>query len=165
MDRVDLELLAALEAHGRQSFATLGDASGLSKTSSWARVQAMERAGVITGYRAVLEPSALGLPLSAYVSVIIDPTRRDAFERAVTDNPAIVECSTVAGEADYLLKIVCTDVGALDEMLRSGISLLPGLQRSSTTICLKTLKSGGSLVAAARELKGVAGGGRGMGGQ
>lgn len=152
MDRVDLGLLATLEEDGRASYSTLGDRSGLSKTSCWSRVQAMEESGAIRGYKADLNPVHLGLTLTAYVTVMIDFTKRDAFEAAVLGNPAIVECSTTAGEGDYLLRIVCGDVGLLDEMLRYGISLLPGLQRSTTTICLKSIKRSASLVEAARAL-------------
>jgi Lrp/AsnC family transcriptional regulator, leucine-responsive regulatory protein len=148
MNRVDLGLLAALEKDGRASFAALGESAGLSKTACWSRVQALEDRGVIRGYSAQLDAAALGLALTAYVSVMIDFAQRDAFESAVLENPTVVECATIAGEGDYLLKIVCADVGQLDELLRYGISLLPGVQRSSTTISLKTIKRAGSLVEA-----------------
>lgn len=149
MDRIDIGLLAALEQDGRQSFAALADNAGLSKTSCWSRVQALEEAGAIRRYRAMIDPLALGLKLTAYVHVMIDFSKRDAFEAAVLRNPAIVECSTTAGDADYVLKIMCRDVDRLDELLRHNISLLPGLQRSSTTICLKPIKQDGSLLEAA----------------
>jgi Lrp/AsnC family transcriptional regulator, leucine-responsive regulatory protein len=148
MNRIDLGLLATLERNGRVSFATLGEVAGLSKTACWTRVQALEDRGIIRGYSAQLDAASLGLALTAYVSVMIDFAQRDAFESAVRDNPVIVECATIAGEGDYLLKIVCADVGRLDELLRYNISLLPGVQRSSTTISLKTIKRSGSLVEA-----------------
>lgn len=142
-----MSLLAALEADGRQSFAALAERSGLSKTSCWSRVQGLEEAGIIRGYTASLDAATLGLRLTAYVHVMIDFAQRDAFEAAVLDSPSIVECSTMAGDADYLLKILCSDVERLDDLLRYSLSLLPGLQRSTTIICLKTIKQEGSLVA------------------
>ena len=149
IDRVDMGLLAALEADARLSFAALAERSGLSKTSCWSRVQGLEEAGIIRRYAAMLDAAALGLRLTAYVHVMIDSGQRDAFEAAVLENPAIVECSTMAGDADYLLKILCSDVERLDDLLRYSLSLLPGLQRSTTNICLKTIKCHGSLVEAA----------------
>lgn len=150
MDRIDLQLLAELERDGRQSFATLADAARLSKTSCWTRVQALERDGAIRAYGIDVDPVRLGLPLTAYVQVMIDPGERPAFEKAVANLPVVLDCVTVAGDADYLLRVVAPDVLRLDGLLRDRISLLPGVQRSSTTICLKTIKGGGSLVEAAK---------------
>lgn len=150
MDKTDLSILAELERDGRQPFAGLVERVGLSKTPCWTRVQAMERDGAIRGYHADVDPAALGLGVAAYVQVMIDFPQREAFEKAVLDHPAIIECATVAGEADYILKVVCGDVGDLDDLLRRSLSLLPGLQRSTTMISLKSIKTRGSMVAAAQ---------------
>jgi len=140
MDQKDVAIIAALERDGRQSFASLADSVGLSKTPCWTRVQGLESAGVILGYVADVDARALGLGVFAFVQVMIDFSRRAAFEEAVLQNPAILECYTTAGEADYMLKLVCRDVDDLDDLLRFSISLLPGLQRSTTMICLKSVK-------------------------
>jgi Lrp/AsnC family leucine-responsive transcriptional regulator len=152
MDRVDLGLLAALEKNGRQSFATLADLSGMSKTSVWSRVQTLEETGVIRNYRAAIDPAALGLRLTAYVNIMIDFSKRDAFEKSVIANPAIVECFTTAGEADYIIRIICRDVSQLDGLLRYNISLLPGVQRSTTMMCLKSIKQDASIVDACEKM-------------
>ncbi|WP_397421353.1 Lrp/AsnC family transcriptional regulator [Phenylobacterium sp.] len=146
MDRVDLGLLAALEKNGRQSFATLAELSGMSKTSVWSRVQTLEETGVIRNYRAVIDPALIGLKLTAYVSIMIDFSKRDSFEKSVMSNPAVVECFTTAGEADYIMRIICRDVSQLDNILRYNISLMPGVQRSTTLMCLKSIKQDASLV-------------------
>lgn len=140
MDNIDLDLLIALEQDGRQSFAKLADTVGLSKTPCWQRVQNLEKAGMILGYRAVIDPVMLDLKVAAYVQVAIAAGARDDFERAVVAHPAIIECTTMAGEADYMLKVICKDVEVLDELLRYHLSFLPGVQRSTTLICLKTIK-------------------------
>ena len=150
MDQLDLAILAALEKDGRQSFASLAEATGLSKTPCWTRVQALEEAGVIRGYAADVDPRALGLGVLALVEVMIDFSRRAEFEQAVLDDPSIMECYTTAGEADYVLKLVCRDVDDLDDLLRFGISLMPGLQRSTTMICLKSVKHRSPISAAAK---------------
>jgi len=140
LNPVDFGLLESLERNGRQSFATLAAEHGLSKTSCWSRVQAMEEAGVIRGYRAEIDPAALGLSVVAHIQVAIDASQRDAFEAAVMDDPAILECHSIAGEADYLFKIACRDVEALDGLLRDQLTLLPGVTRTHTTISLKVIK-------------------------
>ena len=149
MDVIDSRILAALEADGRASFAELADSVGLSKTPCWNRVQSLEEAHVITGYRAIISPAALGLGVHAYVQVMINSEMRVAFEEAVISNPSILECHTTAGDADYVLKIICRDVHDLDHLLRFELTTLPGVQRSSTTVCLKTVKQLGSVTAAA----------------
>ena len=151
MDEVDLTIVDALEQDGRQSFAQLAERSGLSKTPCWNRVQALETSGVLRGYVADVDPRLLGLGVLAFVEVMIDFGRQAEFEAAVFKNAAILECYTTAGEGDYLLKVVCRDVEDLDDLLRFNISLMPGLQRSTTIICLKLVKHGGGVAAALRQ--------------
>jgi Lrp/AsnC family leucine-responsive transcriptional regulator len=150
MDVLDLAILASLERDGRQSFAALAENVGLSKTPCWTRVQELEKSAAIRGYRADIDPRALGLGVHAFVQVMIDFSRRAEFETAVLENAAILECYTTAGEADYVLKIICRDVDDLDDLLRFNLSLLPGLQRSTTIICLKAVKHGGGVTGAAK---------------
>lgn len=150
MDSLDFAILASLERDGRQSFASLADDVGLSKTPCWVRVQILEKSGTIGGYGAQIDPRAIGLGVFAFVEVMIDFARRAEFEAAVLDNVAILECYTTAGKADYMLKIVCRDVDDLDDLLRFNISLLPGLQRSSTMVCLKAVKQRSALTAATK---------------
>lgn len=142
---VDARLLAALEGDGRLSYATLGERVGLSKTPTWARVRALEQGGVITGYRAEVEPAALGLDLHAFVEVRIRSTLHADFERAVLDHPAVLECYTTAGQADYLLHVLVASIGALDALLRDDVSRMPGVERLSTTVGMKTIKRRGRI--------------------
>jgi Lrp/AsnC family leucine-responsive transcriptional regulator len=149
MDKTDRMILEALEEDGRQSFAAIAERVSLSKTPCWARVQTLEETGAIKGYRAVIDPYALGLRLTVFVEVTIEFGMRVAFERAVGEHPAIIECYTTAGEADYLLQIMTSDVERLDRLLREEVCRLPGVQRSSTTICLKRIKDNGPVTRAA----------------
>lgn len=150
MDKFDLDILASLERDGRQSFVDLAEEVGLSKTPCWMRVQALEKNGTIRGYHADVAPEQLELKLTAYIQVMIDFDRRAEFEAAALANPAVIECMSMAGEADYLLKVVCAGVDRLDDLLRYSLSLLPGLQRSTTMICLRTIKARSPLTEAAR---------------
>lgn len=140
MDGFDHAILGLLETDARQSYVALAEQVGLSKTPCWARVQSLEKAGVIRGYRAMLDPTALGLGLVAFIQVSIDFGSHAAFEAAVVAHPAVIECYTTAGDGDYLLKVGTSDVERLDALLRMDLCRLPGVQRFSTKICLKTIK-------------------------
>ena len=145
MDRIDHKIVALLERDGRISFADLAEQVGLSKTPCWNRVQRLREAGVITGFTAQLDPASLGLGVQCYISVTIGFDAHADFEAAVCEHRAITECHTTAGSSDYLLRVYAASVEHLDELLRHEISKLPGVQSSETTICLKTIKAGGSL--------------------
>jgi len=147
MDRTDRRIVAELEQDARLSFADLAERVGLSISPCWTRVQALERAGVIRGYHARLDPAALGLAVQCFIQVMIRFGNHEAFEEAVLAHPAVLECHTTAGEGDYVLRVYARSVEHLDQLLRKEITKLPGVERSSTTICLKTTKSNGPLSA------------------
>lgn len=143
MDRFDLAILAHLERDGRLGYAELGERIGLSKTPCWKRVQSLEQSGVIRGYRADIDPRALGFELNAFVQVVTEFDKHTEFEAAVLRHPAILACYTTAGEGDYLLHVMAVGVAGLDALLRQDLSRLPGVQRFSTTVCLTTIKEHG----------------------
>jgi Lrp/AsnC family leucine-responsive transcriptional regulator len=145
MDRIDWKILGALEADGRLSFAELGDRVGLSKSPCWSRVKQLEQAGMISGYAAQLNPQALGFAVRCLVEVRIAFDAHLRFEEAVLAHPAIIECHTTAGDADYILEVYARSIEHLDTLLRHELSKLPGVQRCSSTICLKTIKRGSSI--------------------
>jgi Lrp/AsnC family leucine-responsive transcriptional regulator len=148
MDAIDQRLLTMLETSGRASFAQIAETVGLSKTPCWNRVQALEDSGVITGYRAELDRARVGLPLQAFIDVAIDLGRHQAFEEAIAQVPAVLECHTTAGPFDYVLRVALRDVEALDQLLRTELSHLPGVKTFSTRICLKTVFQARPLMAA-----------------
>ncbi|ABQ67049.1 transcriptional regulator, AsnC family [Rhizorhabdus wittichii RW1] len=152
MDKIDRKILAELERDAKQPLVALSETIGLSKTPCWARVQELERSGAILGYHAELSPPALGLVVTAYIEVVIESSRRAEFEEAAIRSPVVIECLTMAGAADYMIKIHCRDVAQLDSILRYDLTLLPGVQHTKTTICLKSIKTGGSLAEAAAAL-------------
>ena len=149
-DRADDAILRILEKDGRLSFNSLAEQIGLSKTPTWARVQNLEKRKVITGYRAEIDPAAVGLQLHAFVQVTINGTRHTEFEAAVLRHPSIIECYTTAGQGDYLLHVLVPSVAALDEILRTDVARMPGVQRQTTTIGMKTIKRGASIVECAK---------------
>lgn len=150
MDKLDWKIVEELEQDGRRSFAELGEIVGLSKSPCWSRVRNLEKLGIIQGYTARLDPFALGLEVQSFVEVRIDLDTHAEFESAVMAHPAVVECHTTAGNADYMLKVFARSVDHLDELLRHDLSKLPGVHRLATVVCLKTIKQPGRLADWAR---------------
>lgn len=139
-DATDDLILTSLEGDGRLSYAELAGQIGLSKTAAWGRVRRLESRRVLTGYRAEIEPGAVGLDIHAFVQVTIKSNLHTEFERAVLRHPSVLECYTTAGQADYLLHVLVADVSTLDALLRTEIAQMPGVERISTTVGLKTIK-------------------------
>jgi Lrp/AsnC family leucine-responsive transcriptional regulator len=146
----DLALLRALEADARISFGDLGEKVGLSKSACWARVRALERAGAIRGYGADIESAAVGLAVRAWVQITVSARRHAEFEAAIVLLPNVLECYTAAGQADYVLQVLAPDIAALDGLLRGELAKLPGVERVTTTVCLKTIKRRGGIMPCVR---------------
>ncbi len=140
MDKIDREIVRCLEEDARLSFADLGQKVGLSKTPCWQRVRELERQGLIRGYRAELDAERLGLRVHAFVYVSIDSARHTDFETAAATHPAVLQCYATAGQADYLIHVLVSEIAELDQLLRMHISRMPGVQRIESTVCMKTIK-------------------------
>jgi Lrp/AsnC family leucine-responsive transcriptional regulator len=150
MDKIDHRILTSLEGDARQSFAELGEQVGLSKTPCWQRVRDLEHAGVIRGYRAEIDSAQLGLQVQAFVHVTLISARQVEFEAAVQQHPAVLQCFTTAGPADYLMHVLVAGIPELDNLLRMEISQMPGVQRIETMVCMKTIKHRASITGCLR---------------
>lgn len=141
MDTLDKKALALLMRRGRATWAELGETLGLSATSAADRVRKLEEAKVITGYAAVLDATAVGYPLTAFIFVTLSAQRnRSAFLRAIAKMPQVTECHHVAGDDDYLLKARCRTTADLDDLLAKQLKEKLGIARTRTTIVLATAK-------------------------
>jgi Lrp/AsnC family leucine-responsive transcriptional regulator len=147
LNRIDLSILRILEADARISFAALAERVGLSKSPCWSRVQALEKQGVIAGYRARIDARAVGKGLTVFALATVEFGQAEDLEGAVLRHPAVTDCHSTAGAGDYLLRIVAADVEDLDHLLRKELSRLPGVQRYTTTVCMKAIKQDGLLTA------------------
>ncbi|MEO0729469.1 MAG: Lrp/AsnC family transcriptional regulator [Pseudomonadota bacterium] len=115
MDGLDRKILHALSRDGRMSNVALAEAVGLSPSACLRRVQELERLGVIKGYRAVIDPDAVGLGFIAYIAVgLSSHTKKaqEAFERAASRAPEVRECHNVTGTVEYLLRVECAGLAA-----------------------------------------------------
>lgn len=117
LDRIDRKILAALMADATLSVAALAERVGLSQTPCWKRVQKLEAAGIITGRVALVEPRRIGLGLTVFVEIeAADHSAgwRDGFSAWLDALPEVVEVHRMAGDTDYLLKVVVPDMAAFD---------------------------------------------------
>jgi Lrp/AsnC family transcriptional regulator, leucine-responsive regulatory protein len=141
MDTLDKKALHLLMRQGRATWSDLGQLLGLSAPSAADRVRKLEEAKVITGYAALLDPAALGYPLTAFIFVTLASQRnRAAFLRAIVKMDQVSECHHVAGEDDYLLKVRCRTPADLDHLLAAELKDKLGVARTRTTIVLTTAK-------------------------
>ena len=138
IDNVDRQLIDLLLANGRASYAELARQVGLSSPAVHERVGKLEAAGVITGYRAVVDPAALGLDVTALVSVIeSDAVHDTGVEEGLRALPEVQSCWRVAGSEGYVLKVRVTDIPALEATI-GALNRIRGVARTRTTVVLST---------------------------
>lgn len=137
-----------LQADGRMTATALAQEVGLTVAPCHRRLKDLEQDGVISGYRAVIDPASVGLGFEALVFVTlnrIDQVTVDEFEALLNNNPNITSAQRLFGEPDYLLKVVAEDLPAYQRFFDSELTRLPGVQRVSSTLVMKNLKPGAGL--------------------
>ncbi|MBV7572647.1 Lrp/AsnC family transcriptional regulator [Pseudomonas sp. PDM32] len=140
MDRIDRKILSELQKDGRLSVTELAERVGLSLSPCHRRVRALEESGVLLGYRAQLDPGALGLNFSAMVFATLregDRLAVEAFETALLGIPQIVDAQRLFGEPDYLLHVITQDLPAFQRLYDESLSTLPNVQRLTSTLVMK----------------------------
>lgn len=143
MDQIDRRILQELTRDGRVSNLGLSDRVGLSPSACLRRVQALERRGVIAGYRAVLDPGAMGVGFVAYINVgLNDHTTpsQAAFERAMAAAGEVVECHNVTGVTEYILRVEVADIAAYKRFHAETLGVLTQVQSIVTHVVLATPK-------------------------
>ena len=143
MDRIDRKLLALLQADSSLSIADMAGQVGLSQTPCWKRIQRMEAEGVIERRVALLSPEKLGLGLTTFVSIEAgdhSPDWLDRFAVAVAGFPEVVECHRMAGDIDYMLRVVTRDIPAYDRFYKRLIASVP-IKNVSSRFSMERVKS------------------------
>ncbi|WP_425477438.1 Lrp/AsnC family transcriptional regulator [Thermomonas haemolytica] len=149
LDRIDLLLLAELQRAARQTNAELAERVHLSPSACLRRVQRLERAGVIAGYRAEVDPEKLGLGLQAFVRVQLkshDAARIAVFAEQVNGWPEIVACHALTGDMDYLLQVVVRDLEHFSRFLLDKLLAQAEVADVNTSFVLRTVKRAQALV-------------------
>ncbi len=143
IDRFDRAILAALAEDGRMTVTDLAARVGLSKTPTQVRLKRLVDAGIIRGFRAVVDPRRLGLDHVAFAEVKLSDTREAAlgeFNAAVRRIPEVEECHMIASSFDYLLKVRTADIRRYRIVLGEKISSLPHVASTSTFVAMETVK-------------------------
>lgn len=148
IDDMDRKILAVLSRDGRLPVTSLAAEVGLSKTPCQQRLKRLQADGVITGFRAEVNPRMLGLDNVAFVELKLSDTREaalQAFNAAVRRVPEIEQCHMIAGAFDYLLKVRTRNMRAYRTVLGEVISNLPHVESSSTHVSMEAVKDSGAL--------------------
>ena len=143
LDRIDLEILDALQRNGRLTNAELSEKVGLSLSPCWRRLKRLEESGVIEGYQAVLNHRSLGLGVTAFVRVDIErhtPAMERRFEDAITDLPEIVSCHVISGEGAFMLVVMTDSLESFSKFALETLMALPGVKDTQTSFSLKEVK-------------------------
>ena len=143
MDAIDRKILAVLQADASLSVAEIGQRVGLSSTPCWKRVQRMENEGIIIGKVALVDQNKIGLGLSVFVSVESND-HSDAwlkkFAQAVSAMPEVIEFYRMAGDVDYMLRVVVTDIAGYDAFYKRMIATVP-LKNVTSRFAMEKIKS------------------------
>lgn len=143
LDQTDLAILRLLQEDARLTQAQLAQRLHLSQTSCWRRVRQLEDSGVIARRVALVDPGAVGLTVSVIASVSLtehSDEARASFERLVADRPEVVECYSMTGDRDYMLRVVVEDVAAYDRFLTTHLLHHPVVASASSSFALRQIK-------------------------
>ncbi len=143
LDRIDRRILRDLQADGRMTNVQLAERAGISAPPCLRRVRALERAEVIRGYHADVSPTALGYNVTVFAQVgLSSQAEQDlrAFEALVNDWPEVRECHMLAGETDFLLKIVAADWDAYQRFLTTQLTTAPNVNHVKSSLAIRTAK-------------------------
>ncbi len=139
MDKIDIAILERLQADARISNVDLAEAVGLSASPCARRVAALEEQGVIRRYVSLIDPAAVGLPISVFVQVSLEHQVEAAlqkFEKAVSAYPEVMECYLMTGDADYMLRVVVPDLETYQRFLLERLTRVAGVDSIKSSFAL-----------------------------
>jgi len=140
LDELDEAILHHLERHGRATNYEVGEAVGLSASAASRRIQALEAAGAILGYRAQIDDRLLGKRMTVFIRVTLERQSAPvlaAFETAVRKSKGIVSCHLMAGQYDYMLVVRVAGIDDYGRLHQNELSRLPGVTRLETSFALR----------------------------
>jgi len=140
LDDTDRRILRALQDNARLSNVDLAQSVGLSPSPCLRRVKTLEDSGVIQRHVSLLDPAAVGFPVSVFVSVTLERQVESAleqFEAAISKRPEVLECYLMTGDADYLLRIVTSDLASYERFLVEHLTRIRGVSSIKSSFALK----------------------------
>ncbi len=148
LDEIDARLLAALQKNAHLTSEALGELLHLSPSQAGRRRQRLEAEGFVTGYAARLDPERIGLTVQAFVQVQMAshaPAVAESFASLISTLPEVISAWTLTGEADYLLRIYCADLPALNRLIHQRLLPHPAVARVQSQIVMDQLKADAAL--------------------
>ena len=144
LDALDRSLIVLLQQDARLPNAQLAERLNISASACWRRVKALEEAGIVQRYGAVVDPAAMGLGFEAIVHVHL--TRHDAsalkrFISAVQGREEVTDCYATTGNADYHLRVLCRDIEAYNSFLETFLFTQPAVASAQTNVVLRRIKT------------------------
>jgi Lrp/AsnC family transcriptional regulator len=143
LDRFDRKILRLLQTDCSLPVSEIAKRVGLSTSPCWRRINRLEQAGAIRRKVAVLDHTRLGMTVTVFVHVRLSQHGRrnlEEFERAVRELPEVLECYTVTGEMDYMLKIVTKDIQHFESFLRNHLMTMPVVRETHSTVAVTEIK-------------------------
>jgi Lrp/AsnC family transcriptional regulator len=144
LDAIDWAILGVLQADAALAVHEVGERVGLSSNACWRRIKRLEESGIIARRVALLDPEKLGLATTVFVAIKTqrhDPAWLEAFSASIAGIAEVSECHRMAGEVDYLLKIVVRDIAHYDRIYRKLIAAVPDLADVSSSFSMEKLKA------------------------
>ena len=130
MDAIDKKIIRALQQDARLTNQDLAAKIGLSASPCLRRVRKLEQDGILAGYTALVDQEKFGLPLNVFVNIRLEkpsPKTIRAFETAIENIDAVVECYLMTGNRDYLLRVVSSDLKSYEHLVRDRLTTIPGV--------------------------------------
>jgi Lrp/AsnC family transcriptional regulator, leucine-responsive regulatory protein len=143
LDGFSLRILSELQRDARQTILQIANRIGLTSTPCWKRVKEMESNGVIRGYTALVDRDKVGLMICVLAEInLTRHTEKNAidFEKEVAACPQITECYSTTGNADYVIKVIATDIKAYEAFMHKVLFKLPGVDHVRSSIVLREVK-------------------------
>ena len=148
LDKLDRSILRRLQENGRETYDVIGGQVGLSPSAVLRRVKRLEEAGVIERYVALVPPEKVGLGLTAYLNVRLEKSTEihkrnpmDAFKQSVQNWPEVVECASLTGDMDYLLRVVVSDMQHYSRFIMETLLKHPSVADCKTSFVLDRVKA------------------------
>lgn len=144
LDKIDRKILNELQRDANCSVDDISKRVGLSRTPCWRRVKKLDEAGILSRRVTLLDPSLAGFQVTVFAQVSIRMSDADTmtrFEQEVHQIPQVLECYSVSGEKDYMLKVIAEDVPTYERFLKTQLIHLPGVSAIDTIMALSTVKS------------------------
>jgi Lrp/AsnC family transcriptional regulator, leucine-responsive regulatory protein len=143
LDTIDLRILAELQQDGALTNVELARRVHLSPSPCLARVKALEQSGVIERYVALANAKALGLGLNVFINISLKEQSKAAlaeFERRIAEHDEVMECYLMTGESDYLIRVVVSDMAALERFILDSLTPIPGIEKIRSGFALKQVR-------------------------